>query len=126
VGEPQPKVWHAGLAAQRRVQMILVRSEFQCKPGRVQEMIDNFKAMAPMMKQQSVIKRTRLMTDLSGNFDTVVVESEVESIDAYYAMMQAAFADPDLQSEQAGSMNNIYKNGQRNFYKIEASYQVED
>jgi len=106
--------------------MILVRSEFQCKPGRVQEMIDNFKAMAPMMKQQSVIKRTRLMTDLSGNFDTVVVESEVESIDAYYAMMQAAFADPDLQSEQAGSMNNIYKNGQRNFYKIEASYQVED
>ena len=106
--------------------MILVRSEFQCKPGRVQEMIDNFKAMAPMMENQSVIKRTRLMTDLSGNFDTVVVESEVESIDDYFAMMQAAFADPDLQTEQAGSMNSIYQTGQRNYYKIEATYQLED
>jgi len=106
--------------------MILVRSEFQCKPGRVQEMIDNFKAMSALIEQQSVIKSTRLMTDLSGHFDTVVVESEVESIDAYQAMMQAAFADPDLQTEQAGSMNSIYKTGQRNFYKIEAAYQSKD
>ena len=106
--------------------MILVRSEFQCKPGRVQEMIDNFKAMAPMMEQQSVIKRTRLMTDLSGNFDTVVVESEVESMDAYFALMQAAFADQDLQTEQAGSMNSIYQTGGRNFYKIEATYPSEE
>jgi len=106
--------------------MILIRSEFQCKPGRVQEMIENFKAMAPMMEQQSVIKRTRLMTDLSGNFDTVVVESEVESIDDYFAMMQTAFADPDLQTEQAGPMNSVYRTGQRNFYKIEATYPLED
>ena len=106
--------------------MILVRSEFQCKPGRVQEMIDNFKAMAPMMEHQSVIKRTRLMTDLSGNFDTVIVESEVESIDAYLAMMQAAFADPNIQTEQTGSMNSIYQTGQRNYYKIEATYPLED
>ena len=106
--------------------MILVRSEFQCKPGRVQEMIDNFKAMAPMMEQQSVIKRTRLMTDLSGNFDTVVVESEVESIDDYIAMMQAAFANPDIQTEQADSMNSIYQTGHRNIYKIEETYQLED
>ena len=106
--------------------MILVRSKFQCKPGRVQEMIDNFKAMAPMMEQQSVIKRTRLMTDLSGNFDTVVVESEVESIDDYFAMMQAAFADPDLQTDQAGSMNSIYQTGMRNFYKIEEIYELKE
>ena len=76
-----------------------------------------------MMEQQSVIKRTRLMTDLSGNFDTVVVESEVESIDNYFALMQAAFADPDLQTEQAGSMNSVDQTGQRVFYKIEATYE---
>ena len=98
--------------------MILVRSEFQCKPGRVQEMIDNFKVMSAMMEQQSVIKRTRLMTDLSGNFDTVVVESEVESIDDYFALMQAAFADPDLQTEQAGSMNSIYQEDSAIFTRL--------
>jgi hypothetical protein len=105
--------------------MILVRSEFQCKPGHVQEMIDNFKAMAPMMEQQNVIKRTTLMTDLSGNFDTVVLESEVESIDAYLAMLEAAFADPEMQAGQAGSNNSIYKTGQRNYYKIEATFPSE-
>ena len=106
--------------------MIIVRSEFQCKPGHVQEMIDNFKAMAAMMEQQSVIKRTRLMTDLSGSFDTVVVESEVESIDDYFALMQAAFADPDLQTGQDGSMNSIYQTGERNYYKIEATFESEE
>ena len=106
--------------------MILVRSEFQCKPGRVHEMIDNFKAMSALMEKQSVIKSTRLMTDLSGHFDTVVVESEVESIDDYFALMQAAFADPDMQTDQADPMNSIYRTGQRNFYKIEATFQLED
>ena len=54
-----------------------------------------------------------------------MVESEVESIDDYFAMMQAAFDDPDMQTEQSGSMNSIYQIGQRNFYKIEATYPSE-
>lgn len=106
--------------------MILVRTEFQCKSGRVQEVIDNFKAMSAMINNQSVIKRTRLMTDLSGIFDTVIVESEVESIDAYFAMLQAAFADPEFQAGQAVSADNPVQSGQRNFYTIEVTYDVED
>jgi len=106
--------------------MILVRTEFQCKWGRVQDVIDNFKAMAEQMNSQNVIKRSRIMTDLSGRFDTVVVESEVESIDAYFAMLQASFADPELQAAQAALTESPYQSGQRNFYTIEATYELKE
>lgn len=75
-----------------------------------------------MINNQSVIKRPRLMTDLSGIFDTVIVES----IDTYFAMLQAAFADPEFQAGQAVSADNPVQSGQRNFYTIEATYDVED
>ena len=102
--------------------MILVRTEFQCKWGRVQEVVDGFKAMAERMNNQDVIKRSRIMTDLSGRFDTVVVESEVESIDAYFAFLHAAFADPEFQAAQAAMTDSPYQSGTRSFYTIEASY----
>ena len=106
--------------------MILVRTEFQCKPGRVQEMVDGFKAMVDQIDSQNVLKRSRIMTDLSGTFDTVVIESEIESIDAYFAMLQAAFADPDSQVGQAMMGEDaVYQTGQRHFYTIEATYERE-
>jgi hypothetical protein len=72
--------------------MILVRTEFHCKFGRVQEAIDSFKAMAEDIDTQNVIKRTRIMTDLSGRFDTVIVESEVVGIIANHILTDAAWA----------------------------------
>lgn len=105
--------------------MILVRTEMQCKSGRVNEVVDGFKAMAQRMNGQDVIKRSRILTDLSGSFDTVVVESEVESIDAYFAMLRAAFADPELQETRAALVDDPYQAGQRTFYTIEATYELE-
>lgn len=105
--------------------MILVRSEFQCKWGRVNEVVDGFKGMAQRMDDQDAIKRSRIMTDLSGTFDTVVLESEVESIDDYFAMLQAAFADPEFQGTQTALVDGPYQAGQRTFYTIEATYESE-
>jgi len=104
--------------------MILVRTEFQCKWGHVREVVDNFKAMVEQMSTQDVIKRSRIMTDLSGRFDTVIVESEVESIDAFFAMLHAAFADPEFQSTQAALADSPYQTGQRTFYTIEATHEL--
>ena len=106
--------------------MILVRTEFQCKWGRVQEVVDSFKAMSERIDTQKVIKRARIMTDLSGRFDTVIVESEVESIDAYLAMMQAAFASPEPQAAQAAITDHPQQSGSRTFYTIEATYEASE
>jgi hypothetical protein len=75
----------------------------------VQEVVDGFKAMSERMNNQNVIKRSCIMTDLSGRFDTVVVESEVESIDAYFAMLHTAFADPEFQAAQAAMTDSPYQ-----------------
>ena len=98
--------------------MILVRSIFQCEPGRVQEFVERFKAMGERMDTQDVLKRSRILTDLTGRFDTVVVESEIESMDAYFAMLEASFADQEVWDEPAAL---AYRAGSREFYTIEAT-----
>ena len=102
--------------------MILVRVEFQTKWGQAQEAVERFKAGAEMMRGQTeVVKRSRILTDLSGSFDTVVVETEVESIDAYFAWRDALFASPEFQEAQAAQAATPYESGSLTFYTIEAT-----
>jgi hypothetical protein len=109
--------------------VILIRIEFQCQSGRAQEVVDIFKAQAEQGQasdQMEDIKRTRILTDLSGPLDTVVLESEVESIDAYFASLKAMFASPQFQEAQAAiAGDNPIKSGKRIFYTIEATYELE-
>jgi hypothetical protein len=105
--------------------MILVRDEFQCEPGQAQVSVSRFKEMASSLEGQDVVKRARILTDLSGRFDTVVVEAEIESIDTYLGMMHAAFADADFQARQAELGPAPYRSGSRTFYTIEAKYGLE-
>jgi hypothetical protein len=104
--------------------MILVRDEFQCKFGGAQQAVDRFKEMTDLLQSQDVIKRARILTDLSGRFDTVIFEAEVESLDAYFAMMRAAFADPDIQARSTAMGEMPQQSGSRSFYTIEATYEL--
>ena len=106
--------------------MILVRDEFQCKLGGAQQAVDRIKAMADLLEGQDVIKRARVLTDLSGRFDTVIFEAEVESLDAYFAMMRAAFTNPDIQARSASLGEMPQQSGSRSFYTIEAIYELEE
>lgn len=101
--------------------MIVVRSETKCQPGRVNELVERFRSIADQLNSQDVIKRARVMTDLTGPFDTVVVESEVESIDAYYELMRAMFADQDAADAQ--SIADLMQSGFRTLYTLEASFE---
>lgn len=97
--------------------MILVRDEVKCKMGEANAFVERFKAAAPMLEGQDVIKSARVLTDLSGSFDTVIAEYEVESLDAYFAFMKAAFAQ---MAEREGADEFAYQSGARTFYTIEA------
>ena len=102
--------------------MILVRDEFQCKlDWGAQQAVERFKSMAHFLQSQDAIKRARILTDLSGRFETVIFEAEVESLDAYFAMMRAAFADPEIPATM-GEMP--LQSGSRSFYTIEATYEL--
>lgn len=101
--------------------MMVVRSETRCQPGRVNELVERFRAVAEQINSQDVIKRARIMTDLTGPFDTIVVESEVESIDAYYELMRGMFADQDASDAQ--SLADLMQSGFRTLYTLEASFE---
>lgn len=106
--------------------MIIVRTEIQCKWGRVDEVLASSKASYERVREQlPAVKGVRLLTDMSGSHDTVVVEAEIESMDAYFAMMDAIFANPEWQARQAERLgtDHPYQSAERTFYRVEALYE---
>lgn len=93
--------------------MILIRDIFQAKFGKAGEMVE-------MMKQGPAPGgRARVLTDLTGPYDTVVIETEVESIDEYYQRLREMFAQPDPDVAMRGFQDMIVS-GRREIFTIEA------
>jgi hypothetical protein len=61
---------------------------------------------------------TRVLTDLSGNFFTLVMETKAESMDAFQASLQKMFSNPEMLT-QVNAMNDYFLSGQREYYNIE-------
>ena len=102
--------------------MVLVRFVFQAKWRNAQIVVDEFKKNAEMM--QSVLGpdvHGRILTDLSGPFDTVVQELEVESLAEWERIRAAMFNNPEFQQAQE-SGEIPYKSGRTEFYTIEDAF----
>ena len=100
--------------------MILVRLVFQAKFGKVNEVVAGFKQGQQQI--QSVVGpnvRGRILTDLSGPFNTVVQEVEVESLAEWEQFRAALFSNPQFQESQARGLDLI-ESGRTEFYTIEA------
>ena len=103
--------------------MILVRFVFQIKWGRVGEVINQIDRMAPIMRRiYGPNVRARVLTDLSGPFNTLVQEVEVESLAEWERIRARLFADPEFQEFQA-SVDLPYVSGRTEFYTIERTYE---
>jgi hypothetical protein len=99
--------------------MILVRLVFQAKFGKVTDVVAGFKQTGEIARQ--VIGQTtrgRILTDLSGPFNTVVREIEVESLAEWERLRAALFANPQFQQAQVASADLI-ESGRTEFYTIE-------
>ena len=96
--------------------MILVRMVFQAKFGKAREVVNLFKEMARLGVAEG--GSSTVMTDLSGTFDTVVQEIEVESMETYLRVSDAMFADPRVQALLA-SAGELIGSGSKEFYTIE-------
>ena len=65
--------------------------------------------------------RVRILTDLSGLFDTVVQEMEVESLAEWERLRAEIFSNPDFQQSQA-SGELPFESGRTKFYTIEGTF----
>ena len=97
--------------------MILVRNVFHCEFGKAGEVA---RAMTenPDQMPESMRLTTRVLTDLSGPFDTVVIETVAESVDDYLRRLQAMFADPAAM-QGSNPFAGVVRSGHREFYTIE-------
>jgi predicted Rdx family selenoprotein len=100
--------------------MILVRLVFQAKFGRAAQLASEMaKAQAARVEAGERSGPVRVLTDLSGPFDTVVFEIEVESLAAWEKQRQKAFAAPEF-ADTFQRTNDLIESGRTEFYTIES------
>ncbi len=99
--------------------MIIVRTVMQAAFGRGGELAAEFvRAAGPMQEQLGSRGRWRVMTDLSGPFDTVIQEVEVESLAAWEQERARLFGLPAFR-ESMGRMQGMIVSGRNEYWTVE-------
>ena len=98
--------------------MLVIRDIMNCKPGRVRPMIERFKAMQKITKQKGLLK-FRILTDVSGDpFWTIILETEVKSLEQFEKDGQKMMGDKKLGKLMQGYHDDVVS-GRREIFKLE-------
>ncbi len=95
--------------------MILVRDVFQAKYGGSGQLVELFKEAR---EKWAAGYAPRILTDASGQFFTVVTETEVENLAAWEQRAAEVFALPEF-GDWFVRMTALVESGRREFYHIE-------
>ncbi len=99
--------------------MYLIREVVNCRPGKVGEMVQKFKAISNALREEGQ-EPLRLMTDASGEyFWTVVAEGVVERIDDFFELERKLMANETLRATM-GNYHELVQRGRREIYRIES------
>jgi hypothetical protein len=102
--------------------MILVRFVCQAKFGKASEVVAGFKQSREIIRTLvGPNVRSRLLTDLSGSFDTVVQELEVESLAEWEQLREVIFSNAAIQEAEA-ALPDVIESGQTEYYTIQAEW----
>jgi len=102
--------------------MILVRFVCQAKFGKASDVVAGFKRSNEIARTVAGPNvRVRLLTDLSGAFDTVVQELELESLAEWERLRAVIFSNPEIQEAEA-SVPDVIVSGQTEYYTVEAEW----
>jgi len=93
--------------------MILVRNSFIARPGQAGKLAAQLKEMA----RAGNLTNSRVLTDLTGDFNHVVLEHEVESASAFEDLMQRYASDPQVR-EIAKGYTELWITGRRDLFRI--------
>ena len=98
--------------------MLVIREVMHCRPGKVRQLVEIFLAMGKFGERKGWGKM-RVMTDVSAErYWTLVAETEVESMDAFMAVMK----DPEAAKEAEAIMHgyhDLVESGRREIYNLE-------
>ncbi len=97
--------------------MFLVRNVFKAKPGKAKELVNIFKKAAQYMPDLGA-SNTQILTDVSAPFWSVVIQSEVEDLNAYVDVAKAVSKRPEIGEAMKGYMDLVVE-GYREIFRIE-------
>ena len=95
--------------------MYVVRDIFKTKPGKAKELVNKFKQAEPFMKEAGY-KNTKILTDVVSNYWTVVIELEIESLEAF-EKSEGFSSRPEVKEIMKGYMDLVL-GGYREIFKI--------
>ena len=93
--------------------MLIVREVFVAKPGCSSK-------LATLMKesvQAGWVGKCRIMTDMTGDFNRVVLETEVESLAALEQRMKE-YSDNKAMHEKMKGYTDMYQTGSREIFRV--------
>lgn len=93
--------------------MIIVRNTFTAKPAHAGKLVAQMKEVTAAGN----LRNCRIMTDLSGEFNTVVMEHEVESLAEFEEVIRRYMSDPAVREKAAGYTDH-WLTGKRELFKV--------
>ena len=93
--------------------MMIVRNSFIAKPGQASKLAAQLKEMAAAGK----LRNHRVLTDVTGEFNRVVMEHEVESAAEFEETFKRYSTDP-LIREKAKGYTDLWVTGSRELFRI--------
>ena len=99
--------------------MYVIREVLHCKPGKVRQMAEKFKAISRALEEMGH-EPMRLLTDVTGEpFWTIVAEARVEKIDDFFAVEQKLTADESVRKVMA-DYHELVESGRREIYRVQS------
>jgi hypothetical protein len=102
--------------------MYVIREVLHCKPGKVRQMVEKFRAISRALTEMGH-EPMRLLTDVTGEpFWTLVAEANVEKVDDFFAVEQKLTAAESLRKTMA-DYHDLVESGRREIYRVESQDQ---
>jgi hypothetical protein len=93
--------------------MIVVRNCFIAKPGNASKLAAMFKEVAPL----APFKNPRILTDMTGDFNRVVLEYEAESVAQFEEHMKHYATNPEFREKMKG-YTDLWISGSREILQV--------
>ena len=99
--------------------MIIARSVFHAKFGKAADVVTRMKeSVAALPDEQRAYFQPRILTDLSGRFDTVVMETTHENLAAYEQARQAML-DQAAAADERSPLFDLVETGYNEYWTVE-------
>jgi heme-degrading monooxygenase HmoA len=97
--------------------MYVVRDIFRCKPGKAKELVAKFKKSVKSMEQLDGFSNVRVLVDAVADYWTVVVESDVATLEQFEGHQREWGARPEVREAMEGYMD-LVEGGRREIFRI--------